>query len=146
VRLFNIEQLSCTQRDAKRLLLPHWRACREVIRAQGLLMFETAVLHHREGSVGVSCTFQQHLLVNMGLPRQVYDSIRRDVDVPVLCCLHMGLLALKYPGCAPSFAANRNIITITNTVSREAAKSLSFTFLTLHTAQLCKERHSMLLL
>jgi hypothetical protein len=35
----------------------------------------------------------------MGLPREVYNSILQDVDLPVLCCLHMGLLELKYPGC-----------------------------------------------
>ena len=34
----------------------------------------------------------------MGLPREVYESILRDVDLPVLCCLHLGLLSLKYPG------------------------------------------------
>jgi hypothetical protein len=34
----------------------------------------------------------------MCLPRDQYDSILQDVDVPVLSCLHLGLLALKYPG------------------------------------------------
>jgi hypothetical protein len=34
----------------------------------------------------------------MTLPREVYESILQDVDLPVLCCLHLGLLGLKYPG------------------------------------------------
>lgn len=33
----------------------------------------------------------------MCLPRDLYQSILQDVDVPVLCCLHLGLLTLKYP-------------------------------------------------
>jgi hypothetical protein len=34
----------------------------------------------------------------MTLPREVYESILQDVDLPVLSCLHLGLLGLKYPG------------------------------------------------
>lgn len=32
-----------------------------------------------------------------GLARELYQQILRDVDMPVLCCAHFGLLAAKYP-------------------------------------------------
>lgn len=33
-----------------------------------------------------------------GMPRAVYESIRRGVDLPVLTCPHIGLLAARHPG------------------------------------------------
>eukprot|EP00879_Flechtneria_rotunda_P032233 GHRR01035405.1.p2 GENE.GHRR01035405.1~~GHRR01035405.1.p2 ORF type:complete len:113 (+),score=20.73 GHRR01035405.1:574-912(+) len=33
-----------------------------------------------------------------GLARGTYEQIQRDVDIPVMCCLHLGMLAARYPG------------------------------------------------
>jgi hypothetical protein len=41
---------------------------------------------------------QQQQQQQQGLPRATYGAILRDVDLPVLCCMHLGLLSARYPG------------------------------------------------
>uniref|UniRef100_A0A383WBB4 CDAN1-interacting nuclease 1 n=1 Tax=Tetradesmus obliquus TaxID=3088 RepID=A0A383WBB4_TETOB len=36
-----------------------------------------------------------------GLPRETYQQILHDVDIPVMSCAHLGLLAARYPGVRP---------------------------------------------